>query len=180
MKTRRVRKKKYSKYRKISKKRNYKRRTLKKIMRGGAPPSFETKLTEIQNAAPGAIIQIPIKLYNQQVELRSTNHQQQVNETLVFKDFLKNQATMTPTPHTAPVEDLFAWQRDNLTQGALCRLWYNNENTGIELSLIGKPTLNELESDNTSKQDGDTMDIVYIFRKLPLPVPVHLPEAAAA
>jgi len=176
MKTHRVRNKKYSKYRKISKKKyykkhNYKHKTLKKRMRGGAPPSFETKLTEIQNAAPGAIIQIPIKLYNQQVELRSTNHQQQVNETLVFKDFLKNQATMTPTPHTAPVEDLFAWQRDNLTQGALCRLWYNDENTGIELSLIGKPTLHELESDNTSKTDGETMDIVYIFRKFPLPVP---------
>jgi hypothetical protein len=150
-----------------------KRRSFRKMktMKGAAPPppSFENKFREIQQAATGDIIQIPIRLYYESVKLTSDNEHEQINETLIFKDFLKDAETMTPSQYTAGVEDLFSWQRDNLTQGGICRLHYDDNDTGINLLLQNKPTVGELYSDNANMDEGseDAMEIVYIFRKMP-------------
>jgi hypothetical protein len=172
-KTRRNHKNKYKKIRSLRK---------RKTIKGGTLPSFERKLIEIQQAENGKSIQIPIRLYNKPVMLTSDNQILQINEKLIFKDFLKNAENMTPSNHTAAVEDLFAWQRENLTQGGICRLYYDDNDTGIDLLLMLKPTLEELYEDNANMDDDeDAMDISFIFRKLPLhpngpmPVPHQLP-----
>jgi hypothetical protein len=64
-----------------------------------------------------------------------------------------------------------------MTHG-LCRLFINNAYTGQQLVLIGKPTQDELEDDNEDVESGETMDIVFIFRKWPLPVPGGAPVPA--
>jgi hypothetical protein len=150
-------------------------------IKGGAPPSFQAKLIEIQNAQPGKIIKINIKLYREPVKLESSNAILQVNQKLEFKDFLKDSETLTPSDQTGAVEDLYNWTRDELTPNptpnpnnmthGLCRLFVNDEYTGQQLVLIGKPTQDELENDNEDVESGETMDIVFIFRKWPLPVP---------
>ena len=167
--------------------RKYNKRTKKTRRRrmkggaGGTPPSFEEKLTEIQSARPGQTIQIPIKLYRESVKLESNNFQEdnEANEKLEFKDFLKGYETLTPTDQVAPVETL--WSIYNLTPNptpnpndmthGLCSLFEDNEDTGQQLVLIAKPTLQQLLSDNQHVEDGETMDIVFIFRKWPFLVP---------
>jgi hypothetical protein len=155
------------------------KKTRRRRMKGGAPPSFQEKLIEIQNAQPGKIIKINIKLYREPVKLESNNSLLQVNQKLRFKDFLKDSETLTPSEQTGAVEDLYNWTRDDLTPNptpnpnnmthGLCRLFVNDADTGQQLVLIGKPTQHELEDDNEDVESGETMDIVFIFRKWPLP-----------
>jgi hypothetical protein len=152
------------------------KKTRRRRMKGGAPPLFQAKLIEIQTAQPGQIIQIHIKFYREPVKLESVNHLLQVDEKLKFKDFVHDHEALTPTDTIAAVEAL--WSIDNLTPNptpnpnnmthGLCRLFVDNEYTGQQLVLIGKPTLEQLESDNEDVESGETMDIVFIFRKWPL------------
>ena len=182
--------KKTRRYNKKTRRYNKKtKKTRRRRMKGGAPPSFQTKLEEIQSAQPGQIIQIHIKLYIEQVKLESVNHLLEVNQKLEFKDFVHDHAALTPSDQTGPVEDLYNWTRDDLTPNltpnpnnmthGLCRLFVNNAYTGQQLVLIGKPTQDQLETDNEDVESGETMNIVFIFRKWPLPGGAALPVQIA-
>lgn len=145
------------------------RRRSKTVRRVKDENSFSSILRKIRKAPPNQIISIPIKYYTQKVELRG-----EVNR-LVFKNFIKGAEMMTPRIDEAAVENLFGSGPDNINVGETFTLFHDNQNTGFQLQLHRKPSLEELVSDNYEedeygvdiyKESGKPMNIVYIFTKV--------------
>jgi len=134
-------------------------------MTGGNRYSFDSKLEEIRSAELGKPIKIEIKYYNPQVRLEGQND---FGEHMVFKDFLQGVEMRTPTSTEAAVENLYGSGQDNISQGDTFNLYYDDEDTGIQLRLYIKPTLDEILSDNDENMEDPEypLDIAFIFQKV--------------